>query len=215
MKILFSFLPILILIYGCGTGRQFTVNPATDLKIDSTKVFDVETLFGKPEEVKTIDENNVSSKIHVYFYAQKPGYFSYVSMKNLELEFIKNTLNGYIYQNSFGEPNTNFTDTLKNIIEIGVSKKNDVLSVFGEPSGKTNLPTNLINYTLGLNTVKIVPEANDAWVYSLKYFEDVYSTPKPYYKFLIFFFNSDQKVIDKYYVSNITREVIKPKISEH
>ena len=67
---------------------------------------------------------------------------------------------------------------MKNIIEIGISKKNDVLSVFGEPSGKTNLPTNLINYTLGLNTVKIVPEANDAWVYSLKYFEDVYMCPK-------------------------------------
>lgn len=126
----------------------------------------------------------------------------------------KNTLNGYIYQNSFGEPNTNFTDTLKNIIEIGVSKKWCVKCIW-RTFWKTNLPTNLINYTLGLNTVKIVPEANDAWVYSLKYFEDVYSTPKPYYKFLIFFFNSDQKVIDKYYVSNITREVIKPKISEH
>ena len=202
-------------IYGCGTGRNFTVNPSTDLKIDLTKVLDVETLFGKSEEVKTIDENNLSSKIHVYFYVQKPGYYSYVSMKNLELEFINDILNGYVYQNSFEEPNTNFSDSLRNKIEIGVSNKVDVVKLFGEPSGKTNLPTNLINYSLGLNTVKINPEANESWIYSLKYFEDVYNTPKPYYKFLIFFFNSDQNVIDKYYVSNITREVIKPNISEH
>ncbi len=203
------FFVIAIFIYGCGTGRNFTVDPSTDLAIGLTKVSDIEKLFGKPEEVKTIFENNVSSIIYKYFYVQKPGYYNYASMKNLELEIIDNSLNGYIYQNSFKSPNTNFADSLRDKIIIESANSNDVLTVFGEPSGKIDLPTNLINYSLGINTVKIVPEAKEAWIYSLKYFEDVYNTPKPYYKFLIFFLDNDQKVVDKYYISNITRQVIR------
>lgn len=210
-----SFFVISIFIYGCGTGRDFTVNTSTDLTFESTKTTDIEKMFGKPEELKTIVENNVSSVIYKYFYVQKPGYYSYVAMKNLELEVINNSLNGYIYQNSLETPNTDFADSLRDKIINGTSDFNDILNIFGEPSGKINLPTNLINYSLGINTVKIVDDAKEAWVYSLKYFDDVYKAPKPYYKFLIFFLNDEKKVIDKYYICNITRQVIRPKISEH
>ena len=95
-------------------------------------------------------------------------------MKNLALEVINNKLNGYIYQNSLDTPNTDFADSLRDNIISGSSYSNDVFKLFGEPSGKINLPTNLINYSLGLSTVKVVSEAKEAWVYSLKYFEDVY-----------------------------------------
>jgi len=217
MKILFDFSLLLILIslFGCGTGRDFTINTSSDLKISSTTVSDIEDLIGKPEEIKTIFENSVDSKIYIYFYIKKPGYFSYLSMRNLELEIMNNSLNGYIYQSSFKEPNTDFIDSLRDEIIIGVSNSDEVLNVFGEPSGKIKLPTNLINYSLGINSVQIVPDAKEAWVYSLKYYDDVYNTPKSYYKFLIFFLDKNKKVVDKYYISNITKQAIKLKVSEH
>jgi len=200
-----------IIIYSCGTGRNFTVNTANDLAIGTTKISDIENKFGKPEDLKTIEENNLSSIIYSYFYIQEPGYFNYSAMKNLALEVINNKLNGYIYQNSLDTPNTDFADSLRDNITSGSSYSNDVLNLFGEPSGKINLPTNLINYSLGLNTVKVVSEAKEAWVYSLKYFEDVYKSPKPYYKVLIFFLDHNNKVVDKYYICNITRQVIRQK----
>ena len=53
MKILFDFSLLLILIslFGCGTGRDFTINTSSDLKISSTTVSDIEDLIGKPEEI--------------------------------------------------------------------------------------------------------------------------------------------------------------------
>lgn len=210
-----QFVLISFIIFGCGIGRNFTVNPSTDLLIGHTKVSDIENKFGKPEDQKTIEENNLSSTIYTYYYAKKPGYFNFVTMKNLALEVINNSLNGYIYQNSLESQNTDFADSLRDKIIIGSSNSDDILPIFGTPTGKIKLPTNLINYSLGINTVKIITEAKEAWVYSLKYFEDVYNSPKPYYKFLIFFLDENEAVVDKYYISNITRPLIRRKISEH
>ena len=136
-------------------------------------------------------------------------------MKNLRLEIINNSLNGYIYQNSIETENTDFTDSLREKIIIGESNSEDILNLFGKPTGLISIPTNLINYSLGINSIKMLPEAKKAWVYSLGYFDDVYNAPKPFYKYLIFFLDNNQLVVDKYYLSNIVKPFYRPKVSEN
>ena len=58
-----------IIIYSCGTGRNFTVTTDSELSLGTTTISDIENKFGKPEDLKTIEENNLSSiYIHTFIY---------------------------------------------------------------------------------------------------------------------------------------------------
>jgi hypothetical protein len=165
--------------------------------------------FGTPDGIDTVSGQGTRVLMYSYRFAntqpKPPELFRgvwHVPQKNLVLEFVNDTLHGYIYNNSGQESSTTFKSELRGEIVIGQARQSTVRELLGEPAGKFALPTALFDHPMLKHLGHVVPaNAVEAWCYYYDYF--YFRSGKrrrfEYYKFLAVYFDSNGRAIDKFY----------------
>jgi len=201
--------PLLILLSltGCSTfdfdfkDEQFALGRASREQ--------VEQHFGGSGMIDTASVGDVSATRYAYKFKDTPqdlpaqihGAWQ-APRKELVVEFVNDTLNGYLYNNSVDQSSTNFRHHLRGKILIGRAKKAMVDSLLGEPAGKVLLPTTILGQKLLDHLTHVLPtNAHEGWCYYYDYFYYRAGQRKrfEYYKFLVVYFDSSGVVIDKFY----------------
>jgi outer membrane protein assembly factor BamE (lipoprotein component of BamABCDE complex) len=135
-----SVLIVMLLNFGCASsGKQFNFAKRSELVIGKTSKSEAENLLGEPIKSSIInnDDGNFQLLNYVYAYATLSG----AAARALTLEFIDGVLNGKIYNSGFQEDSTAFRiDTLSQVVR-GATRKSEITSLLGEPSGVVHCPT--------------------------------------------------------------------------
>jgi hypothetical protein len=194
------------------TSHQFDVGQVTSVQASE--------FLGMPDRIDTVSGQGTLVFLHMYRFANsqpKPPEpyrgVSQVPQKNLVLEFVNDTLHGYIYNNSMEHPFTSFDQRLRGKILIGHANKSVVRDLLGEPAGKIMLPTLLFGHPLLKNIAHIIPQnAHELWCYYYDYFYFRAGTKRrlEYYKFFAVYFDSAGVVNDKFYSES---DKIEPRIT--
>jgi hypothetical protein len=163
-------LPLICLIAGCSAaaGRYFATEGIPRISLGVTTEQEISGYFGSPYSTITKDSEGLESLIYVYMFAKAKS-SGEGSVRALSIEFIDNVVNGYTYESSFAEDNTDFEDELRSQLETGKTTMADAEALIGKPGGVVRFPTNLLS-------IKSLPqEVQDsvsiAWTYVTQYSE--------------------------------------------
>lgn len=202
-----SFFVLMLAIAGCST-LQSDLTPEGLVPGRTSSAWVMER-YGEPRGIDTITGPGVPRLTSLFRYGvrqtQPPEMFRniwQVFQRNLFLEFLNDTLHGYLFNNSFNNHPTDFDKHLRRKILIGRSTKTDVLSVLGEPVGKVLMPTSLFDHPMLAPLRHIMPaNALEGWCYyyDYSYFKAGVRRRFEYYKFLVVYFDSAGSVVDKFY----------------
>ena len=144
MRLLFLGLPLLLLC-SCVTGHNFNYDKTSSLDLHQLKSTEYAGLFGEP--YKTYTKTTREGKYRqVWFHQSSKAFFGKVSRRNLILEFKDDQLNSFVYASSFDIDKTRVDLSKINQIKIGVSTKNELLTVMGKPYGKALCPSLLRDF---------------------------------------------------------------------
>lgn len=202
-----SLLLLLLGLAGCSSfGPDGTSNRYMPGRTSREQVTD---FFGEPNEIDTGSVAGDKKLIYRYRFAdaqpKPPELFRgvwQVPQKNLVMEFVNDTLHGYLFNNSMDHSSTNFNKGLRGRILIGRADKSVVHDLLGEPAGKIILPTSLFGHPFLKNLAHVVPlHASEVWCYYYDYLYFRAGTRRrfEYYRFLAVYFNTDGLVVDKFY----------------
>ena len=202
-----SLFVLMLTLAGCST---FQTNLAPEgLVPGKTTSGWVMEHYGEPRGIDTITGPTVPKRTSLFRYGvrqtQPPEMFRniwQVFQKNLILEFLNDTLHGYLYNSSFNNHPTDFDKHLRRKILIGRGTKADVLSLLGEPVGKVLMPTSLFDHPMLAPLRHIMPtNAREGWCYyyDYSYFKAGIRRRFEYYKFLVIYFDDAGTVVDKFY----------------
>ena len=180
--------------YGCFHAGNFEAQDVRNIIVNHSTRQSVDSLLGNPS---SIDSSSASKHTLYYRYdhgEQNPGTRTlWVKRKNLVIEFVNDTVNGYIFNNSIDQNSTDFNERLRDSIIEGTSNKASVRSLFGEPSGIIMLPTTLLSYP-PMKEFHLTPPAKprETWsyYYSLTTYLEFFGHTNEY-KLLLVYFNSD------------------------
>ncbi len=182
---LISILMILIAVTACTSGLQFNHEKFTELDLDRIKVNEYINMFGEPYRTTNMNVSGDKYQIAWYHYGSRP-FLGNFSIRNLLLEFKKEQLNGYLYASSFSSDKTRIDFTKVDKIQVGISTKNDVLSLLGRPYGKAYCPSQLQDFK------DSCAHAKEVWAWMM------FDVGKRLYnkKFATVMFDENGKVID-------------------
>jgi hypothetical protein len=147
MKTKIIYLPLLfiissIVISGCASaGHDFKYDGPASLHLGQTRGSDFQALFGKPASVTTKKSSDGEFEVNSYVYAHAD--MGTAKARALTLESRNGVLNAYQFVSSFDKDKTSVTPDQLKQIQRGVSTKDDVLKVVGEPHGKALCPSSL------------------------------------------------------------------------
>jgi hypothetical protein len=180
----------------------------------------VQYYFGEPDGIDTVSAPGKHVLMCSYLFtdprAKPPEQFRgvwQVPQNNLVMEFVNDSLYGYVYNNSRARSSTNFGKELRRKIMIGRANKSTVHGVLGEPAGKIMLPTTLFGHPLLQHLAHSVPQnASEAWCYyyDYSYYRAGSRRRFEYYKFLAVYFNTAGAVVDKFFTES---EKTEPRIT--
>ena len=132
-----------IIISSCAgsikNGNNFDSKYIKNLKPKKTTKSEVILMFGKPESKSIVDNENNEYEIHFYTYSIRKfdGLFS----KYFAVEYLGNTVNSYHSTNNFPDNNTDFIEEKRKKLIENKSTKEDVLALFGNPTGYYSIPS--------------------------------------------------------------------------
>jgi outer membrane protein assembly factor BamE (lipoprotein component of BamABCDE complex) len=134
--------PLLIavsVLSGCASvGHDFKTANVSSLQLGQTRDTEYQAMFGKPSAhlITKNSDGSFDAVRYVYAYADMGS----ARARALEMEFRNGVLNAYNYVSSFDKDKTSVTADQMQKIERGVSKKDEVLRILGNPCGKALCP---------------------------------------------------------------------------
>ncbi len=149
-KVLFLLLiTITSSLYGCWPvvpaskgGRDFKSSFKDELTLGRTKKEEVVNFLGEPLESKIKKINGIDHEQYVYHY--ELGQFPKPHViRMLVVEFRNDIVHGYVFISSIPQDRTDFDDKNFERIEVNITKKTDIINLFGSPHGRTLLPSAL------------------------------------------------------------------------
>ncbi|MEO0794146.1 MAG: hypothetical protein AAFX93_03235 [Verrucomicrobiota bacterium] len=139
------------LLTGCKTrdaapataGRMFNFREISTLSLGNTTPAQARAMFGEPKAEKTISNEFNEFTLLQYIFVKIDRYSGHEDYRVLTLEFVDDTLNGYLYGSSY--PNDLGVRNLaaSKSINRQVSTMADVTSMVGAPDGKAYYTTTL------------------------------------------------------------------------
>jgi len=195
---------------GCSTLRP-DLSPDR-LALGTTTKAEVLQSFGLPGGMDTISGPEIPVLTTLFRYGVTKGRAPEVfrgaweiPQRNLFLEFVNDTLHGFLYNNSADKHTTNFDKHLRWKIPIGLATRENVLALLGEPSGKMLMPTGLLGDPgLTLLRHEMPARATDVWCfyYGYPYFKEGVRKRLEFYRFLAVYFDARGVVVDKYFTES-------------
>lgn len=178
----------LCILSGCTTGgRQFNYERVADLDLHKVKKSEYADIFGKPLKIRDMYASGDKYQ-SVWYHVDYRPFAGHLSVRNLILEFKNDELNAYQYASTFREDKTDADISKVDAIEIGVTTKDDVVSLLGKPYGKSFCPSQLSYFKDNCT------KAKEIWVWvMLKFRYDSRLTER---KYITLMFGEDGKVID-------------------
>ena len=183
-------------LYICGSagkGIRCTIESEQlhrylhEIQLNSKKI-SIFSLFGSPDKRTPLSSSNLNSEV-CYWYHERDNMY-----KTLRVEFKDHRVTGIdLSSNIEGEiPAFNFS--LRNKIRKKITKKEDIISLLGNPTGRGILPSNYFNDTLGESSLKRL-NMKPARSWSL-YETQTLQGSKVNVKFLAILFDEQERVID-------------------
>jgi hypothetical protein len=175
-------------ISGCVTGgHQFNHGRVADLDLHKIKKSEYTGIFGEPLKITDLyaggDKYQIVWYNNVYDYIAGPLY-----ARNLWLEFKNEELNGYVYLSNFSDDKTDVNISKIDAVKIGVSTKDDVVSLLGKPNGKAFCPSHLAGFKDNCSKTK------EVWGWLM--FKTGYAYKLVEKKYVILMFGEDGKLVD-------------------
>jgi hypothetical protein len=201
---------VTLFLIGFASCSTFEPNFTTDhFVLGQASKTQLRDFLGEPDRIDTSSVQGMHTLIYSYRFtnpkSKPPELFRgvwKVPQKNLVLEFVKDSLRGYLYNNSLEHSSTDFNKGLRGRISIGRADKSTVQNLLGEPAGKIMLPTSLFSFPLLTNLTHVVPlNASEVWCYyyGYPYYRAGTRRQFEYYKFFTVYFNPAGVIVDKFY----------------
>ena len=192
MKKINSFLVLLValsILSGCiSGGHKFNNEKIADLELHKMKKSEYKSIFGEhPFKITDIYAGGDKYQIVWYHF----GYHHFAgnfSFRNLFLEFKNEELNGYMYASSFADDKTVVNISKVENVKIGVSTRDDVISVLGKPYGKAFCPSQLSDFKDNCTKPK------EVWEWFM--FQHGYANKLVEKQYVLVMFGEDGKVVD-------------------
>lgn len=204
---------VIIFIFLCSCNPwNFAAISTEKLKIGIThesEIFKIMNLWesrvDKIGKKSIVTDNGITSNIYEYKFTGQPGSFALVRYKMIFFEFVDSLLNGFIYSNSYDSENTKFAFNLSSQITDKKTNKNDIIRLFGNPSGQCKLPSNILHFQLAIKESYEHPaEAIEAWIYHYGFYAGTtLQRMTSQEQFMVIFFDDNEVVVDKYLVNTI------------
>jgi len=137
----FLLLTSMLTLCSCSAGLRFNHDKVATLDLHQFKSTEYVNLLDEP--FRTSNTVTADGKYkHAWYYSALRDYLiGNVSRRTLLLEFKDEELNAYLYMSSFDSDKTQLDLPKVDQIKIGISSKNDLLSLLGKPSGKALCPS--------------------------------------------------------------------------
>ena len=193
-----------LFLIGCtGLGVNFKPENITLVKIGKSTKQEIRNLFGKTDPTETVVLGDLASETETYFYRKAGTFRDRWNYKFVTYEYIKDTVNGYLYNNSFEQYSTDFDETKISNFILNKTTRLEVVNMLGSNYGEVILPSNLLVKTLSEKTIKTIPDKSKyVLVYYLYYLIESGDKFLTKSKLLVLSFNSDNLLINKYFTEN-------------
>jgi hypothetical protein len=168
---------IAIFFFASCAGTNFVRPETGSIALKRTTYQDIINQFGKPYREGTRLKNEDMIKTITYAYSSVGGtalYKGVTPARAMAFHFLDDILVGYEFTSSFKEDNSDFDDSKIPLIREGVTTRDEVVTLLGEPEG-------IYTYPL------IEGRDNEALVYMYNQFKQY----KIYQKVLIVSMNDD------------------------
>jgi len=200
-KINTTILVFTIFIIGCtGSGVNFMPENIPLIKIGKTTKQEVRTLFGKTDPGETVVLGDLTSEIESYYYRKAGGFHSRWDYKFISFEYVRDTVNGYMYNNSFEKYLTDFDETKLNDCIVNKTTRSEIISIFGNRHGEIVFPSNLLFKMVSEKTMRTVPENSKyVLVYSFYYLIESGDFMLTKSKLMVLSFDNNDVLINKYF----------------
>ncbi len=184
---------LLVLIFavgilsGCTSGLQFNHERIIDLDLHKIKKSEYVKIFGDPFKTSNMIVSGDKYQMVWYHFGLR-AFLGNASVRNLVLEFKNDELNAYMYGSSFSSDKTRADISKLDNIKIGISTRDDVLSLLGKPYAKAYCPSQLADFKDNCTKAKEVWE----WIA----FELGYANKVIEKEYAIIMFEENGKVVD-------------------
>jgi hypothetical protein len=168
---------IAILFFVSCAGTNFVRPETGSIALKKTTYQDIVNQFGKPYQEGTRLQNEDLIRTITYAYSSVAGtalYKGVTPARVMAFHFLDDILVGYEFTSSFKEDNSDFDDSKLPLIRKGVTTRDEVVTLLGEPEGMYTYPL-------------ILDRDNEALVYMYNQFKQY----KIYQKVLIVSMNED------------------------
>ena len=132
-----------ILFFTSCAGTNF-VRPETGaIELKRTTYQDIISQFGKPYQEGTRLKNEAMIKTIIYAYSSVGGtalYKGVTPTRAMTFHFLDDILVGYEFTSSFKKDNSDFDDSKIPLIRRGVTTRDEVVTLLGEPEGVYTYP---------------------------------------------------------------------------
>jgi outer membrane protein assembly factor BamE (lipoprotein component of BamABCDE complex) len=122
-----------------SVGRKFDFENRTRLALGHTTKAQAIELLGEPRNKASLSNQDGNFEHFQYLYSY--GDLGGAAARVLFLEFKAGVLNAYSYASGFEEDSTEFDYDASAKVTAGKSKKQEVLKLLGEPTGKARCPS--------------------------------------------------------------------------
>jgi len=130
-------------------GRAFDYQRIPGLQLGQTTPSQAQSQFGEPKAERTVSNDFNDYRVLQYIWVKVDGYSGKESFRVLTLEFVDETLNGYLYGTTFPDDlGFRNPDGSKQVIRQK-STPAEVKQAMGEPDGKAYYTTTLTAFAEG------------------------------------------------------------------
>ncbi len=136
---------VLLAASGCKTtaGRDFARPAEGSLELGVTTQQEVQARYGEPQATGsgTYNDEAVTSVTYTFASNAEPPLVGGVTpARALSCHFLRGTLVGYEFMSSFRKDHTSFDSGKGELLEVGVSRREDVIELVGSPNGQSMWP---------------------------------------------------------------------------
>jgi hypothetical protein len=149
---------LLALAAGCASGRDFTRPAAENLALGVVTRADILAAYGRPDRQMTrvvsapgegsgssrSDAPAMGSLTSLFYTYETPGRVAWsgaaLHQKLLKFDFANDRLFSYSYLSNFERDSSDFDEAKMSALANGITTKEDVLALFGDPSGRAMFP---------------------------------------------------------------------------
>lgn len=163
-----GYLVVLISAIGCTHGKGF-YQEIDELKLGATPESTCTALFGEPIARSSMSANGESYEWRVYSLTASGSDY-----RGLNVELRKGIVNGYNYFSTADEDRTHANISAVSEIKTGVTTRDQVLQLLGQPTGRIRIPSGYRE----LAEFSQRPDASDAWTW-FEITDSSYWRPRP------------------------------------